>query len=68
MSIKTQDFNGKYLTVLLKFNENRNFQSAAGILDASDYPILKIDGKEFREEDISNYTVGDPKDYPYRRL
>ncbi len=68
MSIKTQDFDGKYLTVSLRFNENRDFQSVAGILDASDYPIFRIEGKEFREEDISSLTVGDPKKYPYREL
>ncbi len=66
--MKTQHFDGKFLTVSLKFDENREFQSAVGILDASDYPILKIEGKEFREEDISSVIVGDPKDYPYRRL
>ncbi|RUP38417.1 MAG: hypothetical protein EKK63_12160 [Acinetobacter sp.] len=66
--MKTQHFDGKFLTVSLKFDENRDFQSVAGILDASNHPILKIEGKEFREEDISSVTVGDPKDYPYRRL
>lgn len=66
--MKTQHFDGKFLTVSLKFDENRDFKNVAGILDASDYPILRIEGKEFREEDISSVTVGNPKDYPYRRL
>jgi hypothetical protein len=68
MKISMNEFHGKYITASLKFDENRGFNSVAGVLDASNFPTLKVNDKEFQEEEISSVTIGNPADYPYREL
>lgn len=63
--MQIQDFNGKYITATLNFQKNRENPCAQGILDSSDYPILMIGGKQVLADDITSYTVGNPKDYEY---
>jgi len=57
---------GKYLAITFKVSSG--IKSTQGNLDASDAPTLRIGDTTFTEEDVCSYTVGDPKDYPYRRL
>jgi hypothetical protein len=69
--VDLSSYHGKYLRVTLKTDAdilNRNFSSMSGILDASEAPIMKIDNRKFLNSEVSSYTVGNPKDYPYREL
>jgi hypothetical protein len=66
--MKLKQFEGKYLTVSLKLDRIRDSHSLQGILDTSDFPILRIEGKEFREEEVSSVLVGDPANYPCREI
>lgn len=59
-------YHGQFISIT--FKSDRNKLSAKGILDASKYPILRIEDEMFIEDDISSCTIGDPKEYPPRRI
>jgi len=66
VKVDITDLNGKYLTIT--FNHKSGLKSTEGLLDTTKSPILKIEETIFTADDISSYTVGNPADYPYRRL
>jgi hypothetical protein len=66
--MQIQNSDGKYVTVTLKLSKNIKQPSVSGILDSSGYPIVFIDGKLIFADDITGYTVGNPKNYEHRNL
>lgn len=66
--MQIQDFNGKYITATLKLSKNIKYPSVSGILDSSGYPMLMIGYRQISADDITGYTVGNPRDYEQRSL
>lgn len=66
MRIDIASHHGKYLTITWK--SGVKLPPTQGILDAGEAPMLNIGDVKFTSDDVCSYTVGNPADYPYRRL